>query len=303
MPQAETSRTKPAPPTPDPPAARPGATAGGRRRGSLRQRMLRSRSVAFVTTPLIIALAVGVWKVYVEVAGVSPLVLPPPEDVAVAFADQITNPHIWELHIWTTFYETMLGLAVAFALGVPLGFLVGKSPLVEKITRPFVVGSQVIPKVALVPLFIIWFGFGPTSKVAISGMLAFFPLLTNTAFGVRSIPSGLREMMTSLGTGRWHRFRKLDFPYTLAYILTGAEVAVVLATIGAIVGEYLGGDRGLGRYVVNLQNQLQIPELFGAIILMTLFGFLLYSVVTIVRRFAIPWHESVRMTRANADQM
>lgn len=275
----------------------------GRRRRSLRSRFLRSRWVAFVTTPLIIAVVVALWKIYVETSRISPFVLPPPEEVGAAFAGQIANPYVWQRHILTTFYETMFGLAVAFGVGVPLGFLVGKSPLIEKVARPFVVGSQVVPKVALVPLFILWFGFGPTSKVAISAMLAFFPLLTNTAFGVRSVPAGLREMMTSLGTSRWQRFRKLDFPYALAYILTGAEVAVVLGTIGAIVGEYLGGDRGLGRYVVNLQRELQVPELFGAILLMTLFGFVLYSTVTTIRRLAIPWHESVRANRADTDQM
>jgi NitT/TauT family transport system permease protein len=187
----------------------------------------------------------------------------------------------------------VLGFAVALVVGTVLGFLMGRSQLLETIANPFVIATQVVPKVALVPLFILWFGFGPTSKVAIAAMLAFFPILTNTAFGVRSVPPSMQEMMSSLGATKWQRFRKLDVPYTLAYVLTGAEIGVVLATIGAIVGEYLAGDRGLGRYAVNLQNSLQVPELYGAIIIMTLLGFVLYVAVAGLRRVLIPWHESV----------
>jgi NitT/TauT family transport system permease protein len=234
------------------------------------------------------------WKLYVDVSGLSRFVLPAPEAVGAAFWEQITDPFVWQTHIWTTFYEVMGGLALAIALGVGLGFWVGKSPIFEKISRPFIVATQVVPKVALVPLFILWLGFGPSSKIMIAALLAFFPLLINTAFGVRSVPHSMHDLMTSLHSSRWQRFRKAELPHTLAYILAGMELAVVQATIGAIVGEYLGGDRGLGRYAVNLQNSLQVDRLFGAIMIMALFGFVLYTIVTSLRRRIIPWHDSVR---------
>jgi NitT/TauT family transport system permease protein len=104
----------------------------------------------------------------------------------------------------------------------------------------------------------------------------------------------MHDLMTTLGASRWQRFWKVEFKHTLAFILAGMELAVVQATIGSIVGEYLGGDRGLGRYAVNLQMQLQVDRLFGAILLMTLFGFILYSVVMSTRRFLIPWHDSAQ---------
>lgn len=257
------------------------------------RRWNESRWLPMVTTPILIALFLLAWKLYVTWKEMSPFVLPPPEDVGSALWDQITDGRIWREHIWTTFYETMFGFAAGLVVGVVVGFLMGKSRTFEAVAKPFVVATQVVPKVALVPLFILWFGFGPASKIAISGMLAFFPLLTNTAFGVRSVPQGMKEMMQSVGAGRWNRFRKLELPHTLPYILAGAEVGVVLATIGAIVGEYLGGDRGLGRYTINMQNTLQIPKLYGAIIIMTIFGFALYVVVAGLRRVLIPWHESV----------
>lgn len=261
---------------------------------SLSERLRQSRWLSLYTTPIILAIFIAAWKLYVELTDVSAFVLPPPEAVAVAFAGQITDPFVWERHILTTFSEVVRGLGLAIVLGVGLGFLVGKSPLFDRVSRPFIVATQVVPKVSLVPLFILWFGFGATSKVVIAALLAFFPLLINTAFGVRSVPRSMHDLMTSLESSRWHRFRKIELPHTLAYILAGMELAVVQATIGAIVGEYLGGDRGLGRYAVNLQNSLQVDELFGAILLMTLFGFVLYSIVTSLRRVLIPWHDSVR---------
>lgn len=261
---------------------------------SLRRRLAENRWIAFYTTPLIVVIALVLWELYVRISGISRFVLPSPTAVFAAFGDQITDPYVWREHIWTTFREVIGGLVIAIVLGVGLGFLVGKSPLFDKISRPFIVATQVVPKVALVPLFILWLGFGAESKILISALLAFFPLLVNTAFGVRSVPTEMHDLITSLHGNRRQRFRKAELPHTMAYILAGMELAVVQATIGAIVGEYLGGDKGLGRYAVNLQNALQVDKLFGAIMLMTIFGFLLYTVVTSLRRWLIPWHTSAR---------
>ncbi|WP_285790015.1 ABC transporter permease [Micromonospora sp. NBRC 101691] len=266
-------------------------------RPSWSQRLRENRWLSFYTSPLLIALFIVAWKIYVEATDLSRFVLPPPEAVFRSFVEQITDPFVWQQHIWTTFYEVMMGLALAIVLGVGLGLMIGKSPLFDRITRPFIVGTQVVPKVALVPLFILWLGFGPSSKVVIAALLAFFPLLINTSFGVRSVPRSMHDLMTTLKASRWERFWRADLPYTAPFILAGMELAVVQATIGAIVGEYLGGDKGLGRYAVNLQNNLQVDKLFGAILIMALFGFTLYSIVTSARRLLIPWHESVQPRR------
>ncbi|MEU6020225.1 ABC transporter permease [Micromonospora sp. NPDC047134] len=261
------------------------------------QRLRNNRWLSFYTSPLLIALFLLAWKVYVELTDLSRFVLPPPEAVFSSFIEQITDPFVWKTHVWTTFYEVMMGLTLAIVLGVGLGLMIGKSPLFDRITRPFIVATQVVPKVALVPLFILWLGFGPSSKVVMAALLAFFPLLINTSFGIRSVPGSMHDLMTTLKASRWERFWRADLPYTMPFILAGMELAVVQATIGAIVGEYLGGDKGLGRYAVNLQNGLQVDKLFGAILIMALFGFTLYSIVTGARRLLIPWHESVQPRR------
>lgn len=264
---------------------------------SFLQRLAGNRWLSFVTTPLIILIALWYWDYYVSSTGISRFVLPAPNAVGSAFVEQIADPFVWERHIIPTLYQVLWGLFYAIVFGVSLGFAIGKSALVDRILRPFIVATQVIPKVALVPLFILWFGFGPTSKIVIAALLAFFPLMINTAFGVRSVPQSMHDLMHTLRASRWQRFWKADLPHTLAYTLAGLELAVVQATIGAIVGQYLGGDRGLGRYAVDLQNALQVDKLFGAIMMMTIFGFMLYTIVMGTRRFVIPWHDSVKPRR------
>jgi NitT/TauT family transport system permease protein len=163
----------------------------------------------------------------------------------------------------------------------------------ERATRPLVVASQVVPKVALIPLFIIWFGFGMTSKIIIVALLAFFPIMLNVQLGVRSVEAGHRELMRSLNAGRWATFVRLEYHSTLPYVLAGAEIGIVFAIIGAVVGEYLGGDAGLGYMIVTSLNNLEAATLFAVIVVLTALGFALFLIVVSVKRFLIPWHESV----------
>ncbi|WP_190252799.1 ABC transporter permease, partial [Dactylosporangium sucinum] len=255
------------------------------------------RSLVWWSTPLVLVLLYLIWKAYIAITGVSPFVLPGPAAVFEALKEQVTDPYIWKVHVWATFTETLWGLGIAIVIGVTLGFLIGKSRVLARVLKPFIVATQVTPKVALAPLFVLWFGFGPGSKIALAAIVSFFPIMTNTAFGIQSLPRSLREMGTSVGARTWYRFGRIELPYTLAYILAGLEVAIVLATIGAIVGEYLGGDKGLGRYALNLQNNLQIDMLFGSIVLMAAYGLVLYGIVVALKYFLIPWHESVRVLR------
>lgn len=264
---------------------------------STRARALLDRYLVFVTTPLLAFALIGGWQLYITLGDVSPFIVPAPADVWTALRGQVTDPFIWKVHVWTTFVETVLGLLIGVVIGVGSGFAIGKSRVLALVLKPFLVLLQVTPKVALAPLFVLWFGFGEESKIALAALVCFFPLMVNTAFGIQSLPQGHKDMAASIGAGRTFRFLRVEVPHTMAFILAGLEQAIVLATIGAIVGEYLGGDKGLGRYALNLQNNLQIDLLFGAIVLMALYGLVLYLAVTSLKRFLIPWHESVRLAR------
>lgn len=166
-------------------------------------------------------------------------------------------------------------------------------PPVEWAAKPFIVLMQLIPKIALAPLFVLWFGFGLESKIVIAAALAFFPVFSNALQAFKSVDPGDRDVMTMLQANPWQRFVMLDLPAALPVVLTGTEVAVVMAMIGAIVGEFIGGSEGLGYLaVMHLQN-LAVPQLFAVIVVLTLVGLALYAVISQLRRWLTPWHVSV----------
>ncbi len=257
-----------------------------------RKRPLRETLLPWITTPLLLAILIAIWHVYVAMTNLSAFILPAPAKVWAAWMEMLSSPRAWG-HTWLTVYVTLVGFAWALAIGVGLGVVLGRVRWLELTLNPFIVATQVIPKVALLPLFIVWFGFGNTSKVIVAAVLAFFPILTNTVLGVKSVDTGHRDVMTSLNATNWQIFRRLELPSSLPYILTGMEVGIVLAIIGAIVGEYLGGNAGLGFMLVSKMNGYETDGLFAVIIQMTMIGFALYFGTGALRRLLIPWHQSV----------
>jgi NitT/TauT family transport system permease protein len=251
------------------------------------------RAVPWISTSLLLATAVGVWKLVTVASDVSPFILPSPESVAAALVELVARPDTWTLHARVTLTEAVTGFASAVVSGVAVGVILGKVIWLERAVRPMVVVLQVIPKVALVPLFVVWFGFGMASKIFIAGILAFFPIMLNVLLGVRSIDPAHLDVMRSLHAGRWATFWSLELHSMLPYLFAGMEVGVVFAVIGAIVGEYLGGSQGLGYMVVVTLNALNAPELFAIIILLATLGYGLFLAINVAKRLLIPWHESV----------
>lgn len=254
-------------------------------------RKSRESIVPWLTTPLLFALFVVAWKAYVDQSGISGFILPAPDTVWRAWIDLLSSPRGWS-HTWITAYETGLGFFWGLVIGVGLGVLIGHLRWLELTLNPFVVALQVVPKVAFVPLFVVWFGFGSTSKVVVAAVLAFFPILSNTVLGVKSIDSGHRDVMTSLNASRADVFFRLELPSSLPYILTGMEVGIVLAIIGTIVGEYLGGNSGLGFLLISRMNAFETAGLFAVMIQMTILGFVYYFAVGLLRRVLTPWHRA-----------
>jgi NitT/TauT family transport system permease protein len=250
------------------------------------------RLLPWLSTSLILLAFFVAWDLFVRIYDVSELVLPPPTAVFESLQDVVKDPVTWR-HAQVTAIETIGGFLIAVVCGVAVGVVLGKVPWMERTLRPLIVASQVVPKVALIPLFVIWFGFGMTSKVIMSAMLAFFPIMLNVQLGVRSVEAGQREVMRSLNASRWQTFKHLELKSTMPYVFAGMEVGIVFAIIGTIVGEYLGGSEGLGYLVVRTLNELNAPALFAVIILLSVLGLLLYFVVNGLKRFFIPWHESV----------
>jgi NitT/TauT family transport system permease protein len=247
----------------------------------------------WISTPLLLIAIVAVWKVYTSVSGISEFVIPTPEATWGSLVELVLDPETWVVHVWITLFETLAGFVIAVIAGISFGAVLGRIYWLEAALRPLLVGLQVIPKVALIPIFVIMFGFGLASKIITAAILAFFPIMLNVLLGVRSVEPGHREVMRSLGAGRWQTFRHLDFHSTLPYVFAGMEVGIVFSLIGAIVGEYLSANEGLGNLVVVSLNALDAPQLFAVIILLAALGSVLYFAVTGAKRLMIPWHESV----------
>ncbi len=233
----------------------------------------------------------ALWTVYVRTAEVSPFVLPSPGAIVVALSEMVQTRELWE-HTLVTVIEAVSGFCIAVTLGVSLGFIMARVPPVEWAAKPFIVLLQLIPKIALAPLFILWFGFGLESKIVIAAALAFFPVFSNALQAFKSVEPGDRDVFTMLQANPVQRFFLLDLPNALPVVLTGAEVAVVLAMIGAIVGEFIGGNEGLGYLAVAHLQNLAVPELFGVIVILAMVGLVLYTLIGRLRRWFSPWHVS-----------
>ncbi|KQV06323.1 ABC transporter permease [Leifsonia sp. Root112D2] len=247
-------------------------------------------------TPAILVVLFVAWELGVKLFNVNPLILPAPTEIFAKLFRMLGTGSIW-MDAQTTTIEAVVGFLIALVVGVITGVVLGKSPLLELSMRPLIVASQVVPKVALIPLFVIWFGFGISSKIIIAALMGFFPIMLNVQLGVRSVDPGQRDVMRSLNATRWQTFRHLELKSTLPYVFAGMEVGIVFSVIGAIVGEYLGGSSGLGYQLVNTLNQLDAPGLFAVILLLAALGLILYSLVTFAKRISIPWHESTNMTQ------
>lgn len=239
---------------------------------------------------VLVALVAG-WKIYVEAADVSRFVLPPPEDVASGTWQVLTDSTTWA-DFRVTLWEIVAGFGLATIFGVLTGIAVGEVKVLDRAFTPYLVALQVLPKVAFVPLLIVWLGFGPSAKIFIAATFAFFPIMAGTRSGLRSVDPGHRDLIRTLHASRWQRFHLVELRSALPSVLTGMEVGILLATIGAVVAEYLSGSEGLGWLATSYQNQLQIDRLFGVIVLLSALGFIAFAAISALRRIVVPWHPS-----------
>jgi NitT/TauT family transport system permease protein len=202
-------------------------------------------------------------------------------------------------HTLVTLSEILAGLAIGVAAGLLFGVFVALMPLAEDLIYPYLVGIQTLPKVAIAPLLIIWFGYGITSKIIVTALVAFFPMLVNVMAGFHSADRDQLDMMRAFGANRWRTFLNLRLPNALPMIFAGLEIAVVFAVIGAVVGEFvageLGAERGLGIVVVVAAKQGELPMLFAAVALASVLGIVMVGAVNMAAYFLMyRWHVSER---------
>jgi NitT/TauT family transport system permease protein len=232
------------------------------------------------------------WQAVVSLARVPLYVLPPPTAVLQGLVTYF--PRIVRDATITT-QEILLGYAVAVVLSVPIAILIAYSPLFARTVWPLMIFSQIIPKIALAPLFIIWFGFGFVPKVLITFLLSFFPIVIDTVAGFRSLDPEVMYLARSGGASAWDIFWRVRLPAALPHIFAGLKVAAALATTGAIIGEFVGSDRGLGYLLLQANGDLNTALLFAALVVLSTIGLILYGLVALLEKLLIPWHVSQRV--------
>src|SRR4051794_38893642 len=245
----------------------------------------------FMLRLLLLASTLLIWEGLVRVLAIPQFILPTPSSVFVALYRGIASTLYIE-HIWITLTETLLGFMVGTALAFAFGTAVALSRRVEYFLYPFIVMFQAMPKVALAPLIIVWFGLGLTSKVVNAALVAFFPLMVNTIVGLRSAEEDRVNLMRSLAATRLQIFWMLQLPNALPYIFAGLEIAMIFALIGAIVAEFVGAQSGLGMLIQSMNFTMDVAGQFSVLLLLSLLGLLLNGIVIGVRRRVLFWDAS-----------
>ncbi len=244
-------------------------------------------SLARYILPMVgLALLGLAWHVYAVAFHVPTAVLPRPDLVGGAMVDN------WRLLLsegQVTLMESLYGFLLAFALGVPIAVMIATSPTLNLMFYPLLIATQSVPKVALAPLILVWLGIGIESKLAIAWMVAFFPIVVDTATGLRNTPPELIDLATSVRASGWQTFWKIRFPAALPFVLSGCKVAITLAVIGAVIGEFIGSNDGLGNLLLVANSQVNAPLAFAALFGLAALGIGLYAAVVAVELALKPW--------------
>ena len=233
------------------------------------------------------------WEALVDGLRIKPVILPAPSLVFATMAKHW--PYLLD-NTWPTLFAVTGGFAVAAVLGFVIAVGIAYSRWVSEMTYPFLVAAQVLPKVALAPLFLIWFGFGLTPKVVIAPLISFFPIVINTARGLGSVEPELIQYMNSLGANWREIFIKISLPWALPYIFASFRISITLAVVGAVVGEFISSDDGLGHVINYANTSLDTDVMFGGIFALSALGVILFLVVVLIERMVLSWQIAVEGT-------
>ncbi|MBI3507940.1 MAG: ABC transporter permease [Proteobacteria bacterium] len=240
-----------------------------------------------------LAVLIAAWIAAVELIGLPSYILPRPEAVLRALwsglAVNPSSPLGYYIPLWGTLSNAAVGCLIGVALGLVIGSLMAEFEAVERLVMPYAFALQSLPKVAVAPLIVIWFGFGDGSKTAISALLSFFPVLINSFTGLRAIEPERIDLMRSLSATRFETYRIVKLPNAAPFIFAGLDMAVVYALLGAIVAEFLGAQRGMGVVITQAQAVSDVAGVFAALVILGAVGICLHSIVRRVEGLVVHW--------------
>jgi NitT/TauT family transport system permease protein len=240
---------------------------------------------------ILIALIFVLWDLVIRIFRIPPYLIPAPWDVAKMLVAEW--PRLWRESLFTG-YATLGGFGLSILFGIPAAMLIAYSRLVESYVYPLLVFSQSVPKIAIAPLFVVWFGFGIFPKVISAFLLGFFPVVVATVMGFKSMEPDMIDLARSMRASRLQTFIRFSLPQALPSIFSGMKVSATLAVVGAVVGEFVGSNSGIG-YVLQIANgNFDLPLMFAALFVLSMMGVILFAVVDLVEKIMIPWHQSRR---------
>src|SRR5260370_23945390 len=240
---------------------------------------------------LVFALLIGTWESAARLSLGDPMMLPAPTDIAANFIDGFSSGLYWQ-PLQVTLFQALSGFALACAVGICIGSISSFSERFARALQPILMAVEATPKIALAPLIIVGFGYGVGSKLVLAAAIGFFPVSTGTAAGLRAAEPGRLDVLRALGASRFQLFRMVALPSALPHIFAGINVAVVLALLGTIVGEFMGAKEGLGTLILYANGNLDTARVFSILLVLAATGLLLHWIIAAIRRRLLFWDAS-----------
>jgi NitT/TauT family transport system permease protein len=267
--------------------------------GLLGNPMQRERALNLVLPATAVIVLLVLWTAAVRIFEIPDYLLPAPLDVVKRIG---RDWHMLARHAAYTVQSVLIGFSAGVLVGVPLAFAVVLSRSVERVMMPFLVMSQTIPKVAIAPILVVWLGFGLLPKIAIVFLISFFPIVVSTVVGLKSVESDMIDLVRSMGAKTLKIMLRVRAPSALPQMFAGFKIAICLSVVGAIVGEFVGSDRGLGYLLLTSTGTLDGTLVWSALFILIGIGIILFVTVSKLERLALPWHVSIRAEETAAYQ-
>ncbi|OKI56373.1 ABC transporter permease [Micromonospora sp. CB01531] len=265
--------------------------------GAARRRLDFREKPQLWLVPAVFVVVVLLWEYGIQLIGVDEYVLPRPSQVVDSLWRQLGDDLFWG-HFWVTSQEALVGFVIGVGAAVLLGTFISQVKVVEATLMPYIVAFQTVPKVALAPLFVVWFGFGLTSKVVMAAVISFFPMLVNVIEGLRAADADKIQMLTVFGASKTQIFRMVRLPSALPFIFAGLDIGIVFAILGAVVGEFIGAKEGLGYLLLQTNYNFDIAGMFAVLVVLSVMGLLAHFVIRLVQKRVAFWAEETKVIGA-----
>lgn len=237
------------------------------------------------STALIVGVFV-VWEFFCLVAGISELILPRPSRIVASFIEYA--PAIWP-HAWQTLYTTMVGFFFGVVIGLSLGVLIGSSRLAYDTAYPLLVGISSIPKVAVVPIFVLWFGAGTVPAILTAMIICIFPIVVNVSTGIATVEPELEDVMKSLKASKWETLINIGIPRSMPYFFASLKVAITLSFVGSVIAETVASNKGVGNMMLIASSSFNVPLVFAGLMVLAVMGVTLYAIFAVLERRLAGW--------------